>query len=45
VAKTPPGEVREYLAEERPFLTLIRTSLALIGFGFLAARFSELAVT
>jgi putative membrane protein len=31
--------VRDYLAEERTFLAWIRTSLALIGFGFVVARF------
>ncbi len=33
---------RVYLAAERTFLTWIRTSLALMGFGFLIARFALL---
>ena len=31
-------DVREYLAAERTFLAYIRTSLALMGFGFVVAR-------
>lgn len=30
---------QSYLAEERPFLVWIRTGLALMGFGFVVARF------
>ena len=33
------ANVRDYLAEERTFLAWIRTSLALMGFGFVVARF------
>ncbi len=33
---------RVYLAAERTFLAWVRTSLALMGFGFLIARFSLL---
>ena len=33
-------DLREYLAVERTFLAYIRTSLALMGFGFVVARFS-----
>ena len=33
---------RVYLAAERTFLAWVRTSLALIGFGFLIARFALL---
>jgi putative membrane protein len=32
------GDVRYYLAEERTFLAWIRTSLGLMGFGFVVAR-------
>jgi putative membrane protein len=45
---TPPAAVRAvddprvYLAAERTFLAWIRTSLALMGFGFLIARFAIL---
>lgn len=34
---------RVYLAAERTFLAWVRTSLALMGFGFLIARFALLA--
>ena len=34
-----PCDPRIYLAAERTFLAWIRTGLALMGFGFLAARF------
>jgi putative membrane protein len=42
--ETPPREirveatVRDHLANERTFLAYVRTSLALVGFGFLIAR-------
>ena len=36
--KTP--DVREYLAAERTLLAYARTSLAMMGFGFVIARFS-----
>ena len=32
-------DVRDYLAAEQTFLAWIRTGLALMGFGFVAARF------
>ncbi|WP_239651307.1 YidH family protein [Neosynechococcus sphagnicola] len=32
--------IREHQANERTFLAWLRTSLALIGFGFVIARFS-----
>lgn len=35
----PRPDAREYLAEERTALAWIRTSLALMGFGFVVARF------
>src|SRR6266576_162467 len=35
----PGADVRDYLAEERTLLAWIRTSLALMGFGFVVARF------
>ena len=33
------AELRDYLAEERTFLAWIRTAVALMGFGFVVARF------
>ena len=33
------GRQREHQANERTFLAWLRTSLALIGFGFVIARF------
>jgi putative membrane protein len=35
----PAGDLRDYLAEERTFLGWIRTGIALMGFGFVLARF------
>ena len=40
---TPPGPIddpRVYLAAERTFLAWIRTSVSLMGFGFVIARFA-----
>jgi putative membrane protein len=37
--KKPAADLRDYLAEERTFLAWIRTSLTLMGFGFVVARF------
>ncbi len=36
----PPDRQREHQANERTFLAWLRTSIALIGFGFAIARFS-----
>jgi putative membrane protein len=36
-------DLRDYLAEERTFLAWIRTGLALMGFGFVVARFGSAA--
>jgi putative membrane protein len=33
------ADLRDYLAEERTFLAWIRTGIALMGFGFVVARF------
>jgi len=35
----PAVDLRDYLAEERRFLAWIRTGIALMGFGFVVARF------
>lgn len=35
----PPSSPSDYLAAERTFLAWIRTGLALMGFGFVVARF------
>jgi uncharacterized membrane protein YidH (DUF202 family) len=35
----PPSGPSDYLAAERTFLAWIRTGLALMGFGFVVARF------
>jgi len=38
--KTEPRDPRAYFAAERTFLAWIRTGLALMGFGFVVARFA-----
>jgi putative membrane protein len=35
----PVADLRDYLAKERTFLAWIRTGIALMGFGFVVARF------
>ena len=35
----PAADLRDYLAQERTFLGWIRTGIALMGFGFVVARF------
>jgi putative membrane protein len=37
--KKPSADLRDYLAAERTMLAWIRTGLALMGFGFVVARF------
>jgi putative membrane protein len=39
MAEKSPGAASDYLAAERTFLAWIRTGLALMGFGFVVARF------
>jgi putative membrane protein len=39
MAERPPSGPSDYLAAERTFLAWIRTGLALMGFGFVVARF------
>ncbi len=39
MADKPPSGPSDYLAAERTFLAWIRTGLALMGFGFVVARF------
>jgi putative membrane protein len=37
--KGPPDRFQQHLANERTFLSWLRTSIALIGLGFIVARF------
>lgn len=37
---TPNGKATDYLANERTFLAWIRTSIAVMGLGFVVAKFS-----
>jgi putative membrane protein len=37
--KTEGADLRDYLAAERTFLAWVRTGIALMGFGFVVARF------
>jgi putative membrane protein len=39
IGEKPAADLRDFLAEERTFLAWIRTSLTLMGFGFVVARF------
>jgi putative membrane protein len=39
IGETPVADLRDYLAEERTFLAWARTALALMGLGFVVARF------
>jgi putative membrane protein len=39
IRENPGADLRDYLAEERTFPAWIRTGLALMGFGFVVARF------
>jgi putative membrane protein len=39
----PAADLRDYLPEERTFLAWIRTGIALMGFGFVVARFGLFA--
>jgi putative membrane protein len=39
VKAKPAADLRDYLAEERTFLGWVRTGIALMGFGFVVARF------
>ena len=39
IKEKPVADLRDYLAEERTFLAWIRTGIALMGFGFVVARF------
>ncbi len=39
-ASTPVDDPRVYLAAERTFLAWVRTSVSLMGFGFVIARFA-----
>jgi putative membrane protein len=42
-SEKPIRDLRDHLAEERTFLAWIRTGIALIGLGFVIARFGPLA--